>query len=163
CRRTATARRVAGRRAGRGPGGPRARAGAAWSSARRRRGAPPGRSRRRRAGPPRSAGGRPPAPARGAGRAARAPARGGGGSARGAELDPPEEVADERVAGVLRAQEGENVDVLRQPVEDLLRLTGERVAPLRSEVEPERAPVEDRLAEEENADQRRHREHDPEP
>src|SRR5439155_25479623 len=86
------------------------------------------------------------------------------------DLDAPaarrhlaEEVADEEVARVLRAQEGHDVDVGGEAVQDLASLVGERVAALRRQVETPRAPVEDRLAEEEDAGECRQRERDAQP
>ena len=83
--------------------------------------------------------------------------------ARAARRHLAQEVADEEVARVLRAQEGHDVDVGGQAVQDLAPLVGERVAALGRQVETPGAPVEDRLAEEEDAGERRQRERDAQP
>ena len=64
---------------------------------------------------------------------------------RAARRHLPEEVADEEVARVLRAQEGHDVDGGGEAIQDLAPLVGERVAALGCEIEPPRPPVEDRL------------------
>src|SRR5262249_11618396 len=74
--------------------------------------------------------------------------------------DLAQEVVDEGVARVLRAQEGEHADVAIEATENLARVVRERVAPLGREIEAPRPRVEQRLSEKEDPDQRRDRERD---
>ena len=78
-------------------------------------------------------------------------------------FDAPQEVEDAGVARVLRPQEGEDAHVRRQVVEDLPGVVRQRVTPLRRQIQPQPAAVEDRLPEEEDAEQGGQRERHAQP